>query len=264
MKIIITLLFILISLDAREYYSKAQPRELYEVKASVGGEVVFIDNSHEGKSSNNSVIVKIDDVIDAEDLKASKLKLQYLINNIKLTKKSLVNSKKVASIDSDNYEKVKNLASYSKIQKDAKLLSMIKSQNSLIGVQSSLENLKTQKADLELKIKILKDKIDKKNIKVKSGNFIYKIYPSVGDYLNPGSKLLDVYDISSALLVIFVSLDELKELDKKTIYLDGEATEYKIHKKWSIADSTNISSYRVEIIIDKPEQFSKLVKIEFM
>jgi len=262
-KIFVILLFILISLDAREYYSKTQPRELFEVKASVGGKVVYVDNLLEGKDSNDSLIVRIDDKIDIEDLKASKLKLQYLTNNIKFTEKSLANSKKVASIDSNNYEKVKNLASYSKVQKDAKLLSMIRSQNSLISIQSSLENLKTQKADLRLKIKILKDKIEKKNIKVGNGNFIYKIYPSVGDYLNPGSKLLDVYDVSSALLVVFVSLDELKELDTKTIYLDGKATDYKIHKKWRIADNINISSYRVEIIIDKPEQFSKLVKIEF-
>lgn len=257
------MLLVLVSVQASEYYAKAEPKELFSVKASVNGEVVFVDDRQEGKNSDGTVVVKIDDKIDSADLKASKQKLKFLLSNISLMKQNLVNTKKVSQINEDNYSRVKNLSSYSKIQKDTKLLAMINSQNSYISVSTSLVNLKTQKEDLALKIKTLEDRIDKKNIKPIKGNYIYKIYPRVGDYLNPGAKLMDLYDVSGAKLVIYVSADDLVGIEQKKIYLDAKESAVKIDKIWSVADSVNISSYRVEILIDKPEKFSKLVKIEF-
>ena len=206
-KFLIILFFTFFSLEASEYYSKAEPKEKFSIKSTVNGKVIFVDDSFEGKVSNGVVIVKIDEKIDRADLLASKQKLKFLNANINLMRQNLSNSKKVADINSDNYNRVKNLSSYSKTQKDTKLLAMINSQNSYISVKTSLENLKTQKEDLILKIKTLKDRIDKKNIEVKKGQYIYKIYPRAGDYLNPGSPLLDVYDISAAKLVIFVPFD---------------------------------------------------------
>ena len=263
MKFFIIMLLFLTSLSASEYYSKAQPKEFFALKSSVSGEVVLVKDKLEGKVSDGSVVIKIDDKIDSSDLDSSKLKLQYLKNNIHLMSQNVKNSKRATDINSDNYNRVKNLNSYSKVQKDAKLLSFINAQNSYISIKTSLENLKTQKEDIKLKIKTLEDRIEKKNIKVKSGNYVYKIYPRSGDYLNPGSKLMDVYDVSSAKLVIFVSSDDLVAIESKKIYLDGKLSDAVIDKVWDIADSVNISSYRVEILIPKPEKFSKLVKIEF-
>ncbi len=263
MKFLILVFIIFFNLEASEYYAKAQPKEFFSIKASVNGEVVAINDSLEGKNGDNSVIVKMDDKIDKADLKASIQKQKSLIKNISLTGDSLVNSKKVSKINRDNYNRVKNLSSYSSVQKDAKLMSMINSQNSVISISNSLENLKIKKADIDLKIKILNDKIENKNIKVTQGDYIYKIYPHVGDYLNPGSKLLDVYDLSSAKLTVFVPLDIAVNIKEKKIFLDGKESDYKIDKIWDVADSINISAYRVEILIDKPKQFSKLIKVEF-
>ncbi len=263
MKKIIIFIILVVGLDAGEYYSKANPKEIYSIKASVSGEVVFVNDKLEGNLGDGSVVVGIDDKIDLLDLASSKNKLKALLNNLALTRESLKNSKKVADINKKSYERVKDLSSYSNTQKDAKLLTMINSQNSTIGIKTSLENLKTQREDLKLKIEILQDKIKKKNITVKKGSYIYKIYPNLGDYLNPGSKLMEVYDIKKALLVIFVSADEIEGIKSKKIYLDAKETDYKIDKIWQVADSVNISSYRVEILIDKPKPFSKLVKIEF-
>jgi len=262
-KFLVILFFTFFSLEATEYYSKAEPKEHFSIKSAVNGKVVFVDDSFEGKDSNAVVIVKIDDKIDKADLLASKQKLKFLNTNINLMRESLSNSKKVADINRDNYNRVKNLTSYSKTQKDTKLLAMINAKNSYISVKTSLENLKTQKEDLILKIKTLKDRIAKKNIEVKKGNYIYKIYPRVGDYLNPGSPLLEVYDTSAAKLVVFVPFDDLQTITQKKIYLDGKESRYSIDKIWKVADTQNISSYRVEILIDRPKQFSKLVKIEF-
>ena len=263
MKIFISILLVLVSLQASEYYAKAEPKELFSVKSSVNGEVVFVNDAQEGKDSDGSIVVKIDDVIDRADLVASKQKLKFLLSNIALMKQNLANSKRAADINKKSYSRVENLSSYSQTQKDAKLLAMINAQSSYISIKTSLVNLKTQKEDLSLKIKTLEDKINKKNIKVLKGNYIYKIYPRVGDYLNPGAKLMDVYDISGARLVIYVSSDDLVGIEQKKIYLDGVESSVKIDKIWRVADSVNISSYRVEILIDRPKQFSKLVKIEF-
>ncbi len=263
MKIFIIISTLVLYLHAIEHYSKLYPRELLEIKAAVSGEVISVDRELEAKKSGGEVVIKIDDRVDTAELKASKAKLKYLISNIELTKKSIANLKKIAQVDSRNYDVVKDLNSYSKSQKDSKLLTKIRSKNSLIQAKSSLDNLNSQREDLEFKIRLLEDKISKKNIKVPDGHYIYKIYPTKGDYINPGSKLVDVYDISKALLVLFLSQDELVDIDSKTIYIDGEPTEYKIYKRWSIADSVNISSYRVEILIDSPKEFSKLVKVEF-
>lgn len=263
MKIFIATLLILVSLEATEYYSKAEPKEFFSVKASANGEIVFVNDKQEGIVSDGNVIIKIDDVIDKADLESSKLKLKYLLSNISLMRQNLTNSKRVSEINENNYRRVEHLSSYSKTQKDVKLLSMINSQSSYISIKTSLENLKTQKEDLKLKIKVLKDRIKKKNISAVKGQYIYKIYPRTGDFVNSGSKLMDLYDISGARLVIYVSLDDLVDIEQKKIYLDSKESDLKIDKIWRVADSINISSYRVEILIDKPKQFSKLVKIEF-
>ena len=263
MRIIVTYFLSVLTLFATEYYSKAEPKEHMVIKSAVNGEVVFVDEKKEGKNSDGSVVVKIDQDIDMVDLKSSKQKLKFLQSNISLMKQNVSNSKRAFSINRDTYGRVKNLTSYSSVQKDAKLLSMINSQSSYLSVKTSFVNLQTQKEDLELRIKTLEDKIKKKNIKPKNGEYIYKIYPRVGDYLNPGAKVMDIYDVSGAKLVIYLSNDELEGIESKKIYLDGIETSYKIDKIWSVTDSVNISSYRVEIIIDKPDRFSKLVKIEF-
>jgi len=55
----------------------------------------------------------------------------------------------------------------------------------------------------------------------------------------------------------------LKGGRKKTVYIDGKKTGYRVNKVWDIADDKFISSYRAEIYVEKPEGFfSKLVKVE--
>ncbi len=263
MKLYIILLVLINKLVAGEYYSKIEPVDSFYVKSSISGKVIDVQEEHEGKFSESFVIIHIDDKIDVIDLKSSRKKLLILNSNIGLSKESVVYAKKIMSIDQNNYNRIKDLSTYSKVQKDAKLLSLINSKNNYIKSKNSLQNLETQKLDLELKIEILKDKIDKKNIKVDKGLYIYKIYPHVGDFVNMGSPLVDVYDLSLGKLTVFVSSEDLKNIESKKIYLNDELSKYKIDKIWRVADTQNISSYRVEIIIDKPNRFSKLMKVEF-
>jgi len=84
-----------------------------------------------------------------------------------------------------------------------------------------------------------------------------------GDFVNPGSPLAQIEDTSKAKLVLFLEPEELTGLDQKTVYLNGEKTEYKVDKVWRMTDEKFISSYRAEIYIPTPKGlFSKLMKVE--
>ena len=251
------------SLLASEYYAKAQPVDEFALKSSVSGQVLKVDESQEGKLSEGSAVIMIDDKVNQVELKSSKEKLVFLATNIRLAKQSVTNAAKMMQISQTNYDRVKDLSSYSKVQKDAKLLSSISATNTYIQSKTSLENLKTQRSDLKVRIATLKDTIEKKNIHVEKGLLLYKLYPNVGDFVTMGSPLLDAADTSKARLTVFVTKEDLKAIQEKTIYIDDKATTYKIDKLWNVADTKNISAYKTEIVIEKPAVFSTLMKVEF-
>jgi len=263
MKTLFLSLILAQALLASEYFAKAEPVETFSLKASVSGQVLKVDESKEGKFSDGTVVIMIDDKVDVIELEASKQKLNFLDSNIKLSKQSVANSLKMMKIDKTNYQRVQNLSSYSKVQKDAKLLASINSTNAYIQSKTNLENLKTQRADLTVRIARLEDSIAKKNIQVKKGLYIYKLYPTVGDFVSMGAPLLDSKDISKARLTIYVTKEDLVGIKEKKIFIDGKETDYKIDKLWTIADTQNISAYKTEIVVDKPAFFSALMKVEF-
>ncbi len=259
----VLLLFIALNLYAQVYYAKVEPVRSYYVKSALSAKVIFVNEGIEGDYSSGELVIQLDDKLDKINLQNSKKKMEILNTNIKLTKKSLKNLELALEIEEKNYQKINNLKTKSQFEKDAKLLNLINLKNSYIQTKLNLETLKLQKVDLDLKIKNLQDIIKKKNIKVKKGLYIYKIYPNIDDFVTAGAKLLDLHDLSKAKLTIFVSSEDIVDIEKKTIYIDQKPTKYKIAKLWRVADTKNISSYKVEIIIDKPDIFSKLVKIEF-
>ena len=54
-----------------------------------------------------------------------------------------------------------------------------------------------------------------------------------------------------------------EEIKNKEIYIDGIKSDIKISKIYDVADNTNISAYKVELILNDVKTFSRLVKIEF-
>lgn len=98
---------------------------------------------------------------------------------------------------------------------------------------------------------------------MKKSNYISSIAVKEGDYVNPGTLLYEAQDLSKAKLSFFVPISSIENIEKKDIYLDGIKTDKKIHKVYKVADESHISSYKVEIIVDKVKTFSRLVKIEF-
>lgn len=217
-----------------EFFSTAKPLETYTVKSSVSGKVEYVNNSIEGQFANKSKIVQIDSKVDKVELKQLQNKYYLLTDIIKIEEK--------------NYQRLLKISSKSQYEKDNQNIKVL--------------NLKLSLADLRTAIAKLKNNIDNKTL-VETNRYIYNINIKEDDYVNPGTVLYTAYDLSKAKLEIFVPIREVSQLKQKAIYLDGVKTSYKIDKIYKVADSKHISTYKCEIIINKPENFSKLVKVEF-
>jgi len=261
LRILVLCICVISFLQAGVYYSKLEPIELYKIKANASGGVVYANKQMEGKLSDDKIFIKIDDALNKEDLKSSLEKLNFLQNSKESLEKNLKNSKKIMHIREENYNRIKNLKTKSKFEKDNEFINLLNTKNQVLSLTQSLENLNIQIADLRYKIKSLKDTIKKKNIYIKN-RYIYKLYVKEGDFVGIGSPLVDVYDISKGKLTIFLSKEDLKGIENKSIFIDDKLSNKKFSKIWKVADSENISSYQAEIIVDAPKQFSKLVKIE--
>lgn len=219
---------------ATQFYAKVEPINTYNVKSSVSGKVLYVNEKIKSKQSDNKAIVKIDDVINKIDLKQSKMKLKNLENILDLEKGTL-----------NSYNKVSSKSKFDKDNQKIKIL----------NIESSISDIKT-------KIKTLEDTIENKNLK-EQNKYIYDIAVEVGDYVNPGTLLYTAMDLSKGKLEIFIPISDADTIKSKDIYINDKKTELKISKLYTVADSKHLSSYKCEIIIEDPKQFSSLYRVEF-
>ena len=234
MKIVWTLLLLVSSLFASEYYAKLEPINSFQIKSAVAGKVIFSNSKIEGLKANNSTIIELDSLVDKVELEQSKNKLKFIDEMLK--------------IEQNNYDRLNQVSSKSAFEKDTQKLKVI--------------NLESSKADMIIKIENLKDTISNKKL-VEKSNYIYNIAVKEGDYVNAGTLLYEAKDLSKGKLEIFVPISQIEEIKNKDIYLDGTKSSIKISKIYDVADATNISAYKVELIVEDVKTFSKLVKIEF-
>jgi len=234
MRILILFIFIITNILANEYYAKLEPIESYQVKAAVAGKVIFSNSQIEGLKADNTTIVELDSSVDKVELEQSKNKLKFIDEMLK--------------IEQNNYDRLNQVTSKSAFEKDTQKLKVI--------------NLESSKADMLIKIENLKDTISNKKL-VEKSNYIFNIAVKEKDYVTPGTLLYEAKDLSKGKLEIFVPIAQIEEIKNKEIYLDGIKSDIKISKIYDVADSTNISAYKVELIVTNAQQFSRLVKIEF-
>ena len=234
MKILTLFLLTITTIFASEYYAKLEPIESYQIKSAVSGKVIYSNSKIEGLKANNSTIIEIDSMVNKVELEQSKNKLKYIDEMIK--------------IETNNYDRLNQVSSKSAFEKDTQKLKVI--------------NLESLKADMIVKIDTLKDIISNKKL-IEKSNYIFNIAVKEGDYVNPGTLLYEAKDLSKGKLEIFVPIAQIEEIKNKEIFLNGVKSDIKISKIYEIADSTNISSYKVELILDNAKIFSRLVKIEF-
>lgn len=234
MKYILFMPLFLSSLLANEYYAKLEPINSFEVKSAVSGKVIFTNDKLEGKKAKNSTIIELDSLVNKIELEQTKNKLKAVSS--------------MMAIENNNYQRMLKVSSKSGFEKDTQKLKVI--------------NLETTKADLLTRIATLKDTIKNKKL-IEKNNYIYNIVVKKDDYVNPGTLLYESKDLRKGKLEIFIPISEIEDIKTKTIYLDGKQSDTKINKIFEVADSKHISSYKVEILINNPKKFSRLVKIEF-
>ncbi len=234
MKIIWICLLTISSIFANEYYAKLEPIDSFQVKSAVAGKVIYSNSKIEGLQANNSTIIEIDSLVNKVELEQSKNKLKFI--------------DEMLEIERNNYNRLNQVTSKSEFEKDTQKLKVI--------------NLESSKADMIIKIESLKDIINNKKL-VEKSNYIFNIAVKDGDYVSPGTLLYESKDLSKGKLEIFVPISQINEIKNKDVYLDGVKSNVKISKIYDVADDTNISAYKVELIIDDVKIFSRLVKIEF-
>jgi hypothetical protein len=255
MKLII---FILLSgsvLFAKEHYAKLEPYELKTVSSNVSARVMFADIQKESTLLDNKDYIVLDDKLDKIERSQIKKKVALLHKMIRFNREIIKN------YDALLKKKIKNLKIKSSVEKDREFYDLMSSQNQYINTQKELETLNIQLNDLMLRDARLKKSIEDKHVH-HQGFVLYKLHVKEGQFVTPATPLADLADLSKGKLTIYLSRDEMKDIDKKVLYLEGKKSHYKISKIWNIADTKHVSSYRAEIIIDAPTLFSKLLKIE--
>ena len=260
LKLFLTFFISTLLLLADEHYAKLEPYQTIIIKSEVNGRVVEAKNELEG-SIVNTLIVKIDDKIDKLDLKHSKESLKLLEKMISINKELLPLLKKSVKKKQNLYLKVTPLNSTSTSQKESLYSAYVSAKNQYSGVLEKILNLENQKVSLKQKIAILEDKIAKKSIIIKD-KYLYELNIKKGEYVNIGVPIATLKDISKAKLTLYLSEDEIKNIDKKTIYINGKKSDLKFSKIWKVADKTYISLYKAEIIAKPFDSFSKLIKVE--
>ena len=261
MKILLYLFLTSQLLLSEVYYAKVQPYKFKKISSSISGEVLDINEDMLGKKLSNKPFIIIDSEIDKAELVDVEKKLKNLKNTLQLNKQVLKNLAVVLKKKRLNFKRTEALKIKSRIDKDREFYDLIASENSFIATQKELNTLRNSVADLELRRIQLKKSIRDKKIRAKD-MILYSIDVKEGQVVNIATPLAEVADISKALLTIYVDADEFANIDKKTIYIDGKKSNYKILRAVNIADSVNISKYKVQIAIDAPKVFSKLVKVE--
>lgn len=247
---------------ANEYYSKAEPYRLYILQSNVAGLVVKADENLEGKKLLGGNFIVIDDELDQKELAYLKQKKVSYEKSLELNEKMNENYMVMIEKKSENYERIKNLPIKSSVEKDKEFFDLSSTQNLQLSTLEKIETIHTTLSDTSLRIEQLKRSIKDKHIHAKN-MVLYTLDVKKGQVVAPGMNLAVVADVSKAKLTIFLNVDELSDVKRKTIYLNDEKTAYKIDKIWPLSDAEHISSYKTEILIKAPKQFSKLYKIEF-
>lgn len=262
MKNIILFTLLSITLTASEYYSKAEPYRFYTLQANVPGLIFFADEDVEGKVLSKKNFIIIDDELDQKELDLLKQKKRNLQKSLELNQKMSKNLSNMIERKNRNYERIKNLPIKSNIEKDKEFFDLSTTQNQQLSTLEKIETIHSQLNDTRLRLIQLQRSIQDKHISAE-GMVLYKLHVKKGQVVAMGMSLAEIADISKAKLTIFLNKDEIEDVRSKTIYLNDKPTNYEIDKIWPLSDTEHISSYKTEIVIDAPKQFSQLYKIEF-
>jgi len=263
MKTLLILLLTSSLLFSKVHYAKVEPYENITLKAAVSAQVIFAKKKLEGTHVKGDILVKLDAHLDHIKLESSQRSLELIDRMIMTNQEVMASIQESLNRQEEYYSRISMMNSASQTQKDNAFYTYNNSKTQYISTQEKIDSLEKQKLDIEFEIKRLNDSISKKTIRV-NNKFINKLLVAKGDFVNMGTPIAQLNDLSSGKLVLFLESEELKNIKKKKIYINDKETRYKISKIWSVTDEKFISAYRTEIIIKNPKKsFSKLLKVEF-
>ncbi len=254
------LLLMPLMLFAKVHTVKVEPFMIYYYKAAASGQVVWSKIEKEAKSIKDEQLLKIDDAIDRVNLKSLQKKAEILFQLIAIAKENLHNAKETYEIKWQNYQSIKNLKTKSRFEKNLRHAEALLAKQTFLAAKEKLQNLLLQQSDIDLQIKKLQDLIQKKNPKF--SGYIYKIYPAKGDFVSLGAPLVDIADITRAKIVLYLSLQEMENIDKKRLFINGKPHKLQFYKLQKVTDSNYLTQYRAEIILPAPKIFGKFIKVE--
>ena len=251
-----------IVLLAQVHYAKVEPFERVILKAAVSGKVLDVNLSAEGEMVGHGRIVHIDDRLDQVNLSHAQKSLDILKEMLQIDQENALSLKESMSRLHASYKRIKGLSTASINQKDSAYNSYASAKGQYLAIREKIESLKKQILDTKSRIVQLQDSIEKKSIYL-DNKYLNRLLVHAGDFVAPGTPLAKIDDLSRGKLVFFLDPEEVKDIEKKSLYLDGKKSALKIDKLWKVTDEKYISSYRAEIYLPKVlGSFSKLVKVE--
>lgn len=262
MPVLLLLFFIFAGLDAKEYYAKAEPYEVLNVSSNVSGEIVYTDTISQGKVLGKKPYIVMDDKLDSAELSNVESKIAAIRKTLEHNAQMAQNFEQMISMKQANFDRIKDLKIKSTVEKDREYFDLVSSRNSLLSLQKEIESLNIQLGDLKLRRTQLQKSISDKHLSA-PGFVLYQLLVKPSAFVNPGTPLAQVADVRKAKLTLYLDAQEAQNVQSKTLYLNGVKTTYRIDRLWKIADASKLSSYRAEIVIAPPAQFSQLIKVEF-
>lgn len=137
------------------------------------------------------------------------------------------------------YNKIKKLTTKSKNEKDLEKIAYLSAKQAYI---------------------VAKDNLQSRVIRAKN-LYIEDILVRQGNYVNPGTPLIKAYDTSKAKITIFANKEDIKNIENRKILVNGKS-DFKLYRFFNIADSVQISSYKVELVGPPPKRFSSIAKVQ--
>ncbi len=251
-----------IFLFAKVHYAKLEPYETITLKSAISAQVIQSNIALEGKIIKDRAIIELDSKLDRIKLSSDRKALLLIKNILTINSDNLSATLESLNRQKSYFNRIKDIQTISTTKKDNAFYSLINTKKQYLVIKEKIESLKKQKLELIYDIERLKDNISKKNIRVKN-RFLDKLLVHKGDFVNMGTPLARVRDLTKGKLTLFLEDEELKDIKLKKIYINDKLTKYKISKIWKITDDKFISSYRAEIIVNSPKwEFSKLLKVE--
>lgn len=255
-------LFFATSLLAKIHYAKVEPIERYTIKSDVSGLVLYSAKELEGKFVKSATIIQLDDSDERIKLADAKEALKLEEESLKLNQELIPQLEEAYKREKAYYERLSSVSSSSQAQKDSAYSTMVGAKNQYISAKTQLLLSREKISQLISKIALLQNTISRKKISL-NGRYLYSLLVKEGDFVSIGREVIRADDISSSRLKIYLDRDELDDMDKKRVYINGKLNKNaKIDKVWRVSDSRYISKYRVEIVVNPPLPFSKLVKVE--